>query len=81
VGFWLKVISFQYFQTAWMYLAEGRMAKALRDLALSILLWPCFLKTHRLNEPKFFRLRAMVRFIVQMFQPKSSEQSGKLKSA
>jgi glycosyltransferase involved in cell wall biosynthesis len=66
LGFWLKVISFQYFQTAWMYQASGRRARALGDLILSILLWPCFFETQRLNEPPLFRLRASARFVMEI---------------
>lgn len=61
--FWLKVFSFFRFQTAWMYFEEGRRARALGDLLLSSLLWPCFGHTRRLNEPVCFRLRSLKHFL------------------
>jgi hypothetical protein len=61
--FWLQVISFQYFQTAWMYHGEGRRVAAFADLFFSILLWPFFLKPSQLNEPVGFRLRTLAPFL------------------
>ena len=63
VFFWLKVYSFFYFQTAWMYGDQCRRAKALRELFLSVLLWPCFFRPSRFNEPPLFRVRSLIRFI------------------
>jgi glycosyltransferase involved in cell wall biosynthesis len=62
VFFWLKVISFHYFQSAWMYYEEDRRGRALGRMALSILLWPFFFSPGQLNEPACFRLRAALRF-------------------
>jgi len=60
--FWLRVLSFCYFQTAWMYRGEGRRKDALRDMFVSIFLWPCFFKPRELNEPILFRLRSLFFF-------------------
>lgn len=80
--FWLQVLSFQYFQTAWMYHGEGRRLNALGDLILSILLWPVFLKPDRLNEPSFFRLRTAALFLRGIDRGVgSANQVGNLNSA
>jgi glycosyltransferase involved in cell wall biosynthesis len=60
--FWMRVWSFYYFQTAWMYYEEGRRSAAVRDLLQSLLFWPCFSKPQPLNEPVLFRLRSLIRF-------------------
>ncbi len=73
--FWLRVLSFAYFQTAWMYQGEGRRFKALREMALSILTWPLFLKTGELNEPAFFRLRGLARFTIEILRGKSDREA------
>ena len=62
VFFWLKVLSFHHFQTAWMYYEEGRRSQCIREILWSLLLWPCFLKPHHLNEPWFFRVRSLLVF-------------------
>ena len=61
--FWLRVKSFFYFQGAWMYSDEGRRSAAIRDLLISLLLWPWFPNSRRLNEPGLFRLRSLWHFI------------------
>lgn len=63
VFFWLKVFSFNHFETAWMYSDEGRHGKALQQLLVSILLCPCISKPNLLNEPPLFRLRTLVRIL------------------
>ena len=63
VFFWLKVYSFFYFQTAWMYGDQCRRARAVRDLLLSALLWPWFLQPSAFNEPPLFRIRSLIWFI------------------
>ena len=65
IFFWLKVYSFFYFQTAWMYSDQGRRGKAVRDLLLSALLWPWFRRPSQFNEPLLFRSRSLLRFIRQ----------------
>jgi glycosyltransferase involved in cell wall biosynthesis len=79
--FWLQVLSFQYFQTAWMYHGEGRRWSAFADLLFSILFWPVFLKPNRLNEPSFFRLRTFALFLRGLDRGVGRNQVGKLKSA
>jgi glycosyltransferase involved in cell wall biosynthesis len=61
--FWLRVLSFHYFQTAWMYHSEGRHCAAARDLIVSLMHWPWFLRPGEFNEPFFFRIRALLRFL------------------
>ena len=65
ITFWLRVHSFRHFQAAWMYHDEGRPAAALRDLLISLLLWPWFPQPHQLNEPPLFRLRSLLRFLLR----------------
>lgn len=64
VGFWLKVLSFHFFQAAWMYHEERRRACALRDLAKSVLVWPWFFRPQEVNEPALFRLRSLRHFLL-----------------
>ena len=63
IAFWLRVHSFRHFQAAWMYHDEGRPAAAVRDLLISLLLWPWFPQPQQLNEPPLFRLRSLLRFL------------------
>lgn len=60
--FWLKTFSFLHFQAAWMYRDEGRRGCAIRDMLVSMLLWPLFPNPQRLNEPILFRLRSVIRY-------------------
>lgn len=62
VFFWLRVRAFFYFQTAWMFFDERQQGKAIREMLLSLLHWPWFFDSARLNEPRLFRLRALLRF-------------------
>lgn len=62
IFFWLRIFSFNHYETAWMYQDEGRKGDALRELIFSLALWPFFPKTGLLNEPRFFRIRSLVRF-------------------
>ena len=62
VFFWLRVLSFHYFQNSWRYRDEGRRGKALLEMFLSVVLWPWFARPDLLNEPPLFRLRATVQF-------------------
>jgi glycosyltransferase involved in cell wall biosynthesis len=63
IFYWLRVCSFLHFQGAWMYWDERRRLPALRDLAVSLLLWPWFPNHDRLNEPLLFRVRAALTFL------------------
>lgn len=61
--FWLKASSFAYFQSAWMYFEQGNRLVALKELAVSCLLWPFYGDPNRLNEPALFRLRSGRQFL------------------
>ena len=63
IFYWLRVWSFFHFQGAWMFWDEQRRALALRDLCISLVLWPWFPNPNRLNEPLLFRLRALLTFL------------------
>lgn len=70
--FWLRVASFYFFQNCWRYRDEGRMGKALAELLCSLVLWPYFPEAAELNEPRFFRLRSLVRFGREWFSRRPS---------
>ena len=63
-GFWLKVLSFHFYQAAWMYHDERRRGCAVRHLVKSLLFWPWFFRPRRLNEPVLFRLRSLRHFLL-----------------
>ena len=66
VFFWLRVLAFNFFEVGWMHYDEGAHGKAVFDMLRSMLLWPMFLNpTQRLNEPRFFRARALIRFLLK----------------
>ena len=60
---WLCAFSFNRFETAWMYWDEGRKGEAIREVIFSLLMWPFFTNPSWLNEPTFFRLRSLLRFV------------------
>jgi glycosyltransferase involved in cell wall biosynthesis len=62
--FWLRVYSIFYFQNAWMRFDEGRFAGAVWDGACALALWPWFPDHRELNEPSFFRIRGLARFVL-----------------
>jgi glycosyltransferase involved in cell wall biosynthesis len=62
---WLRVASYFHFQNAWMLHEEGRQSEAVRDIVVSLLLWPCFSQPARLGDPRLFRMRALLRFIAR----------------
>jgi len=66
--FWMKVHSFRYFQSAWMFADQGDSMKAISEMFRSLLLWPLFLDHTRFNEPLLFRLRALFRFGLSLFR-------------
>lgn len=66
--FWSKVFSFTNFQAAWMHRDEGRYGRALAEMTLSFVLWPCFLHPEQLNEPALFRLRSLLRFVREIIR-------------
>jgi glycosyltransferase involved in cell wall biosynthesis len=75
--FWLQVAAYFRVQNAWMLYPEGRRGEAIRDVIVSLLLWPFFLHPARLSEPILFRARSLARFVLR--QPKavkSKEQGG-----
>ncbi|MEI6350248.1 MAG: glycosyltransferase family A protein [Verrucomicrobiota bacterium] len=65
--FWLKVISYNHVEVAWMCYDEGRIAKALFHLLLSVALWPVFLDHGAISEPFLFRARSLARFLISGF--------------
>jgi glycosyltransferase involved in cell wall biosynthesis len=61
----LKAFSFYHFELAWMYFDEHRVPEAIRSLIASLALWPCFLGPRKkLDQPIFFRARALARFLL-----------------
>ncbi len=62
--FWLKVFSLHLVQSARAHHAEGATPRALTLLAGSCLLWPWFLSTSKLSEPRLFRARALARMLI-----------------
>jgi len=65
IPFWLRVLGVYYFETAWTHYDEGQNGAALGFILRSLLIWPGPLPTARLNEPPFFRLRALVHFLLR----------------
>ena len=63
--FWLRVFAVYYFETAWTYYDADRKGAALGFIATSLLIWPGLLPSANLNEPPFFRLRALVAFLLR----------------
>lgn len=63
LDFWLKVLSFNWVQCAWMYQDQKCHLRAAGEMAASLLTWPWFLRPARLNEPFLFRIRAVRRFL------------------
>ena len=61
--FWLKAWALFFFQCAWMLHDEGRRTEAIRDACAALVLWPLPIHAAAFNEPPFFRLRALVRFL------------------
>ena len=63
--FWLRVAAYFRAQNAWMLYPEGRRWEAVRDMIVSLLLWPFFPRPSRLNEPVLFRVRSLARFVLR----------------
>jgi len=61
--FWLSVAAYFHLQNAWMLYDEGRQREALRDVIISLMLWPGFLRPSKLDEPVLFRVRSLARFL------------------
>jgi len=64
VLFWLRVQSYLHYQTSLLLNYEGRVAEAVKDLILSVALWPFFLTPTRFNEPTLFRLRRLAHYFL-----------------
>lgn len=64
IWFWLQVFSYWRFQTALIYNGLGQPARAFRDLFISLALCPFFLNPAANGNPFFFRLRSLVRFML-----------------
>jgi len=60
--FWLKAWALFFFQNAWMLYDAGRRIEAVKDALLALCIWPLPFHAAKLNEPAFFRLRALARF-------------------
>jgi glycosyltransferase involved in cell wall biosynthesis len=65
VPFWLRVFGIYYSETAWTHYDEGRRGEALGYILRSLVTWPGPLPTAKLNEPPFFRLRALMHFLLR----------------
>lgn len=65
---WAKAHSFLYFQTACMYHNKNAAWAAISDLVRSFVLWPFFLRPHKLNENFLFRVRSLVRVALSLFR-------------
>lgn len=63
LDFWLRVIAFYQFESAWMYHDAGRPGIAVGKWGLSLLAWPWFGHPGALNEPPLFRARALRHFL------------------
>jgi hypothetical protein len=73
--FWLQVYSFHFFQSAWQFRDEQRFGKALKDIVVSILICPFFVNPQALREPSLFRLRSLVRFVIDALQKAKNDSS------
>ena len=62
VCFWLQVFSYWRYQTSLIYNGIRQPLRALRDLLISLLLWPWFLDPGANGNRFLFRLRALVRY-------------------
>ena len=65
VLFWLRVLGIYYFETAWTHYDEGRRGAALGFLLRSWAVWPGTFPAAQLNEPPFFRVRALAHFLLR----------------
>lgn len=66
LGFRMWALALDHFQCAWMYWDEKRRARAVWHGLLSILICPVPLNHRAAGEPLFFRVRALVRFILNI---------------
>jgi glycosyltransferase involved in cell wall biosynthesis len=62
VFFWSRVLANYLVQTGWLYHDAGMHSRAATRILLSLLCWPLPLPRRAMNEPPFFRLRALARF-------------------
>jgi glycosyltransferase involved in cell wall biosynthesis len=69
--FWARAHGFLHYQTAWMFRDAGDYKSALRELMLSLLKCPFFLRPHRLNENYLFRVRSLAQFLREALTGKS----------
>lgn len=61
--FWLRAASIHYFLVAWTHFDDGLRGRAWLYLLTSTILWPVFVRPHRVAEPPLFRLRAVAHFL------------------
>lgn len=66
ITFWLQVWSYWRFQSSLIYNGIRQPARAYRELIRSVLLWPWFLDPAANGNPPFFRLRAFVRYTLNV---------------
>ncbi len=71
-GFWPRVWVLYHFQAAWMYYDEGRDREAVAAAIHSILCWPLPMSAAAINEPIFFRLRALRTFLWSLLRRSSA---------
>jgi len=66
--FWMKVYALYHFQTSLLFNAQGRHSRALASLGLSMLLWSWFVDQQEINQPKWFRARALISYLSGVFK-------------
>lgn len=69
--FWTRAHSFLHYETAWMFRDAGDYKPAIRELFLSLVKCPFFLRPHRLNENYLFRVRSLAQFLREALTGKS----------
>jgi glycosyltransferase involved in cell wall biosynthesis len=72
LGFWPRVWVLYHFQAAWMYYDEGRAREAVVAALRSIQCWPFPMNAAAINEPIFFRLRALRTFLLSLLRRPSA---------
>lgn len=72
-GFWPRVWVLYHFQAAWMYYDEERDREAVVAAIQSLLCWPAPMNAAAINEPVFFRLRALRTFLWSLLRRSSAK--------
>lgn len=68
LGFWRRVWVLFHFQAAWMFHDEGRDREAVIAILKSIVSWPFPMRAAAVNEPAFFRIRALRTFLLSLLR-------------